>query len=83
MSTRQVATAGITLALGFILGAMTWQLTFAVQKAEVAPNAAAGRYLPFVRNKDILAMDTATGTVWAYEDNKWWKEADRILAPEK
>ena len=29
MNTRQAATTTITLALGFILGALTWQPTFA------------------------------------------------------
>jgi hypothetical protein len=47
MCTRQVATTAITLALGFLLGALTWQPSFAQREPEETPKGeqqTAGRY---------------------------------------
>jgi hypothetical protein len=93
MSTQRVATTGITLALGFILGALTWQPSFAQRKAEEAPKAeAVGRYqlsaIPRTGGNaaTVFAMDTATGRVWSGEvkpGGDWVEELGPIPAPKR
>jgi hypothetical protein len=88
MSTRQVVTTTITLALGFSLGALTWQPSFAQRKAEEAPKTVTvGRYqlsLAFGQGRDrVYAMETATGQVWIAGDKGWEDVAGPIPARKK
>jgi hypothetical protein len=89
MRTRQVVTATITLALGFILGALTWQPSFAQRKAEEAPKVeSVGRYqfslVSCQSQRDRLyTMDTATGQVWIAGDKGWEDVAGPIPARKK
>ena len=82
MSTRQVATTTITLVLGFILGALAWQPSFAQRKVEEAPKGeqqTAGRYRMRVTNSQtgatsVIVCDTVTGHCWVHfasAEGKW------------
>ncbi len=89
MSTRQVATTGITLALGFILGALAWQPSFAQRKAEEAPKSesAVGRYqmrATSASSSIVAVCDTATGHCWVHyaisEGGKWYDLGSPVQA---
>ncbi len=82
MSTRQVATTAITLALGFVLGALAWQPSFAQRKAEEPAKVeqqAMGRYQMRATSSStgsttVIVCDTATGQCWVHyssTDRKW------------
>ncbi len=91
MSTRQVATTGITLALGFILGALTWQPSFAQRKAEEAPKGeqqAVRRYQMSATSSStgsttVVVCDTATGHCWVHypsAEGKWLDHGSPVPA---
>ncbi len=80
MNTRQVVTTGITLALGFILGTLAWQPSFAQRKAEEAKAApgAVGRYRVVATTQagipTLIVGDTATGQCWMRAPGQGWSD---------
>jgi hypothetical protein len=91
MSRRQAAKTAATLALGFILGGLTWQPSWAQRKADQVPKAeqkTVGRYQIAVSGSadgraSVWAMDTATGQVWLQRSGTWEELARPIQVPEK
>jgi hypothetical protein len=91
MGTRQVTTTAITLALGFILGALTWQQAFAQRKAEEpakVESTAAGRYRVMATSSQagtttVVVCDTATGQCWVLypsAEGKWHDHGSPVQA---
>jgi hypothetical protein len=91
MSGRQAATTAATLALGFILGGLTWQPSWAQRKADEVPKAeqkTVGRYQIAVSSSadgrpSVWAMDTATGQIWRHTGGSWQEHAKPIQVPGK
>jgi hypothetical protein len=91
MSRRQAATTAATLAIGFLLGALTWQPSWAQRKADQVPIAerkTVGRYQIAVSSSadgraSVWAMDTATGQVWLQKSDSWQELARPIEVREK
>ena len=91
MSTRQVATTGVTLALGFILGAWAWQPSFAQRKAEEpakAESMAARRYQmratgSTAGSTTVIVCDTTTGHCWVRypgAEGNWFDQGSPVQA---